>query len=212
MMSGIADLFGDCQGVVKSWARGSNNAKSSKQVYQEVLDGAKEHTDNGWIRSFKWVKAHQSLSAVESLGDEEKLYQARGNDAADKQADEAIKLHPQRSPAEERQLNTDMAHAKESCRVIAAVLPLWPRLARTGLRKTKEPGEIAAKEELKALTKHKWTKLPTGKWYCEGCLGTTRNSTLSEKRKGGTCPGRPDKLTKEGQQEGHTKHVAECEG
>ena len=209
LMSGASDLFGDCQNVVKNWAKGSNNVKGSKQVYQEVIDGAQKQ---GHISSFVWVKAHQSLSAVKSLGDADKLYKAQGNDAADKQADDAMKMHPQRTTEAENKLKTDMAHAKEVCKVIAAVLPLWPRLARTGIRKVKDEGEAASRAKSRDLLRHNWTKLPAGKWYCPGCLGTTRNSVLSEKRRKGTCPGRPDKLAVDAQEEGHLKHVAECEG
>ena len=64
-------------------------------------------------------------------GDKSTLRKARGNINADKAADMGRLLHPSPTEQQAKELEGIAEHAKIAVRVLAATLPLWPRLERT---------------------------------------------------------------------------------
>ena len=124
---------------------------------------------------------------------------AFGNDLADKAANTArTSLQPALTNVQEAKRYTWQAyHALVTVKVIAAVLPLWPRLEK-GSRIAKEH----ASEILPAQThtvklqpaprlKHDWTQA-ADRWHCPRCLAFVRGTSLPESRKKQWCPGHAD--------------------
>ena len=123
--TGLSRILADCLNVVKAWNDPSDRTDVRK-AYGSFIKLAKNSPGASEILSVEWVKAHQNLKLV--TGDPEKLAHAKGNAAADTEANECRKMHPQPSSEQARKVKHLCWHASAACRVIAATLPHWPRL------------------------------------------------------------------------------------
>ena len=74
------------------------------------------------------------MQSVRSTGNKEKIDAEVANDAADKAANWGRELHERADQALEKEVKILYWHATVTCRVIAKLMPMWPRLERDKLR------------------------------------------------------------------------------
>ena len=118
----------DCAYVVRCWSLGALSAKYHKATYSGLIQEARQSSLSELVNGVTWVKAHQSLSAVVRSGDPVKIQLARGNDNADTAANKGRLMHAQPDKQDADRVKWQCAHAAAAAKVLAAVLPLRPRL------------------------------------------------------------------------------------
>ena len=157
------------------------------------------------------VKAHQSVTALEADGPSEALSLCKGNDAADRHAKAALKLHPQPSADQARELKKLAWHATIACRVIAATLPLWPKLERSCDRAGPAHPRGIAKEAPARTARHDWQH-GRGRMHCSKCLLATKARRPTLKRLREPCPGRANCLCEKNKDLWHELVETTCGG
>ena len=104
-----------------------------------------------------------------------------------------------------------MKQATAACRVIAATLPLWPRLQRGQDRVKVDRPKGWAAEAPQPAERHDWAK-GDKHWHCRKCFkhakGVTPNGLRSRQR----CKGRPDCLAERRREFGHALWETTCSG
>ena len=92
----------------------------------EILQPAANRPSKGSLQSVQLVKAHQDVATATP-----NQWMARGNDLADKAANEArLGMQPTLSKDEASGHTLRANQALTTAKVIAEVLPLWPRITR----------------------------------------------------------------------------------
>ena len=138
------------------------------------------------------------------------MTEAKSNDAADAAANAGRLVHEQPTAAQQAKVKHLYWHSTTACRVVAAVLPLWPRLTRSAWKrpagKQRGVAEVAPEE----TQLHAWTS-GGGKWHCPKCLQSARGHVLSNRRKRETCSGRDDSICERAVGLGHTLWESTCE-
>ena len=209
LATGPARIFSDCLNVVKAW-----NAPSGKEdvrkAYGTYTRFAKHPHGDNYVESVEWIKAHQDLK--KAAGDPTTLAHAKANDAADGQANEGRKMHPQPSPVQALEVKRLCWHATAACRAIAATLPLWPRLKHQQSRTARGNATGWAAEAPNRTEKHSWQTGRGGKPFCSKCLCFSRTEKPSLKRTKERCPGRADCLAEHGHLWGHEVLETNCGG
>ena len=211
MLEGTAHLFCDCANVVRSWSLGALSAKDHKATYSGLIQEARQSTLSDFVDGVTWVKAHQSLSAVLKSGDRGKIQLARGNDAADTAANKGRLLHAQPNQADADRVKWQCAHAAAAAKVMAAVLPMWPRLEHLKERTKADASRGWAAEAPLPTERHRWTR-GRKKWHCSQChhvaLGALPNTLRSHQR----CKGLDVCLAERTKEFGHDLWTANCGG
>ena len=204
-----ARVLGDCLNVVKAWNEPNDRAHVRKAY--GCLTQLSKHPRSGpsQITSVEWIKAHQNLKTIK---DPAKLAHAKGNDAADTQANEGRMLHPQPSAEQARKVKHLCWHASAACRVIAATLPHWPRLQHQASRGERSQAPGWASEAPERTEKHEWRTGRGGRPYCAKCLRFSKKSKPSLKSLRERCGGRADCLAEHGHLWGHEVMETSCGG
>ena len=181
---------------MKHWRGGCNLFARARQAYGGLFTDKVDAKAQSHVFAFHKVKAHQDIAYVRANGTSEILVNALANDRVDHYAKEALKLHPAANTDEWKRQNKLVEHAISTCKVIAAVMPLWPptelvrkedkvdRRTKAGRAKPKAKPKPSTKE------KHDWQPC-NGRWQCSKCLGHTLTSVLPVTRKRQACTGRP---------------------
>ena len=211
LVTSQAHVHADCENVVKGWAKEDDFRSSGKQVYDGLLKAARSAAGAEHIDQVTWVKAHQSISAALNSGDARRLQLARGNDNADTAANKGRLLHPQLTTEAKQAIDLQVKQATAACRVIAATLPLWPRLERGQERVKIDRPKGWAAEAPQPAERHDWAK-GDKHWHCLKCFkhakGVTPNGLRSRQR----CKGRPDCLAERHREFGHALWETTCAG
>jgi hypothetical protein len=134
LATGPCRILSDCANVVRDWTKRKCSQLHFERAYGGLLETARSSDDQENIQDVQWVKAHQSIQAARDAGNTEALANALGNEATALQAKEGRKLHKQPRKEQSDELRHQYRAALTACKVIAAVLPFWPRLARSGER------------------------------------------------------------------------------
>ena len=178
----------DCSSVLGVLARGcKQRGLAGKNKWAGYFMEA--CTERGWgnVNSFIKVKAHLSL---ESAGDDLQLAaKIRANEHADHCAKLGAKSHPAPSPQQVERHKVSLDVATTAIKVMAKLLPLWPR--EKGMPRTlKEPVGGSFR---KSRAKHDWY-FAGGKWQCRVCMTYARSDRRARSRGREFCPGRCEKL------------------
>ena len=135
---------------------------------------------------------------------------AVANAAADKAADWGRELHEQVNQELAKEVKVLYWHATVACRVIAALLPLWPKLERSKLRTGERRGRVGIATECpEKQDKHSWIK-GRAHWTCEKCMCQTKTLKLTKRRMNQRCGGREDCLAEKAGKLGHRLEETAC--
>ena len=94
--------------------------------------------------------------------------------------------------------------------MIAALLPMWPRLERTKLRTGVKRGRVGIAAECPDKEdKHKWMK-GRAHWTCVKCMSQTKTRKLTKRREHQRCFGREDCLAEDAVKYGHKLWETTC--
>ena len=113
-------MHDDCSNVVRDLLRDTHLLNSESRAYAAPAMKVAEWDHYGQMEVIK-VKAHVSFQGLEG----EDLFRAVGNDAADKFAKAATKIHPQPSVQVAESVKNLKVCLETVLQIMAAVLPLW---------------------------------------------------------------------------------------
>ncbi len=162
-------------------ARDGKAALSAKKKYAGLFKHA-ALAEARKVASVVKTKAHRCVSGLPA-GDERE--DAVGNAAADRAAKEAVKLHPQPTPAQVQDLDASCKRATMVIRTIAAVLSAFPPMPKE--RMVRRPADVEG-ANFRGVGGHEWHYIH-GLWRCCKCLCCTIGQTLTAKVVHSQCKG-----------------------
>jgi hypothetical protein len=130
----------------------------------------------------------------------EDLFRAVGNDAADKFAKAATKIHPQPSVQMAESVKNLKVCLETVLQIMAAVLPLWPFGGAAHKRAAVEKSGEDVGAPLKLKTEDLHGDNQGDHWRCRVCRGFTATNILPKARKRQRCKGLRDRLAKDAEQ------------
>ncbi len=178
---GDAVIVSDCQNVVADCARNRKDNTFNRKKYAGLFRHAAVDEARNVTEVVK-TRAHRNVSGMQAGTDRE---DAIGNMAADRAAKEAIKLHPQPTPAQVQELDASCKRAAIVIRTIAAVLSTFPPMPRERMVRRPPCVEGAG---VSGVGGHEWRYLH-GLWRCHKCLRCTVNQKLGAKEVHSPCKG-----------------------
>ncbi len=179
---GTVDVASDCLNVVRSCEMPAAAAMDAKRMYGGVVKPVR--SDPQWEKrvQVRKVPAHVDPRACHSP---EARADAIGNGQADEEARQAVKLHPQPSPAQLQDLEAALKRSRLIVRTIAAVMPQFPAMPREGMQRRPRLREGA---EIAGDGGHQW-KFAAGCWRCTICWTLTVKSEIDARLVHRRCPG-----------------------
>ncbi len=176
-----ATVVSDCRNVVVDCAREGRGALSAKKKYAGLFKHA-ALAEARKVTTVVKTKAHRCVSALPAGDDRE---DAVGNAAADRAAKQAVKLHPQPTPAQVQDLDAACKRATMVIRTIAAVLSIFPPMPRE--RMLRRPANVEG-ANFRGEGDHEWHFIH-GLWRCSKCLCCTVAQTLTPRLVHSQCTG-----------------------
>ncbi len=174
-------IVSDCLNVVRDFDRRSRIATSAKARYAGLLKHALGTEMKEAITVVK-TKAHRNVTSVPPGPERE---DAIGNAAADRAAKEAVRLHPQPTPAQESDLAAACRRATIAIRTIGATMAVFPPLPKDRMQRHPPNREGA---EVRGDGGHDWT-FAQHLWRCRLCLRCTVKPKLDPRLVHARCPG-----------------------
>ena len=172
----------DCQAVLSTLKAPMSKGLSHKSKWAGVFRDS--CTESGWacFSGFFKVKAHQAIA--DAGGDQALEASIRANECADLFAKKGANAHPAPQHEAISRLGEELEVANEVIKLIAGILPFWPKETRGAPRGAAVPA--AARGERK---RHSWFSAG-GKIQCRGCLSFVGSANRARARLNETCPGR----------------------
>ncbi len=174
-------MVSDCLNVVRDFGRRSRAATSAKVRYAGLLKHVLGADPKGVVKVEK-IKAHRHVASLPP-GDERE--DAIGNAAADRAAKEAVKLHPQPTPAQENDLAAASKRAALVIRTIGTTMALFPPLPKE--RMQRHPSNRDGAEVL-GDGGHDWV-FTQNLWRCRRCLRCSIKPKIDPRLAHAKCPG-----------------------
>ena len=208
---GPSTIASDCANVVRDWNAPSEDNGGRHKAYSQIIAGGKAEGGCTHITGVRWVKAHQSQAGARLRGGDEAVTEATSNDAADAAANVGRLRHEQPSARQLSKVKTLYWHSTVACRVVAAVLPHWPRLKRSKVWE-KPAGKHRGVAEMapEDTQRHTWA-CGGGKWHCTKCLQSSKGHERPTRRQRELCPGRDDLICERAGGLGHVLWETTCE-
>ncbi len=155
------DLASDCAGVVNACNGKGARPFHGARLYAGIVKLVR--ADTAWNQqvSVRKVPAHIDPRTVQGSARQD----AVANGEADEEAKRARQIHPQPSPAQERELAADMRRSRLTIRTIAAVMPLFPAMPKERMRRRPVLRDGAA---IHGDGGHQWL-FRAGCWRCSIC-------------------------------------------
>ena len=136
----------DCLNVVQHFHASRARQLSRRRRYAGVVRSARAFDGFQALRQMRKVAAHVELATCRTHFEE---FCAKGNDAADSAAKQALQTHPGQSEAELQQWARDWTDAVATARLIAAVGPRWPAVRPPDGRRLACPQRQAQRSQTK---------------------------------------------------------------
>ncbi len=129
---GAIDMASDCLNVVRACNSTVLMAIDERRMYSGLVKQVR--ADPEWEKrvSIRKVPAHVDPRTCFT---QETREDAEGNARADDEAKQAVRLHPQPSPAQQQDLEASLRRARIVVRTIAAVMPLFPPMPKERMQR-----------------------------------------------------------------------------
>ncbi len=183
------DVASDCASVVRACGEPVHRAIGSTRVYGGLLKTVL--CDVEWSRrvTVRKVAAHVNADALEGEAKEDAL----GNEAADREAKLARDMHPQPTPSQCQDLESELKRARAVVRTIAATMPLFPPMPRERMQRRPVARDGAV---LRGRGGHEW-EYRAGSWRCSICWALTIKADISAELAHRRCGGPKQSLMAE---------------
>ncbi len=155
-------VVSDCLNVVRDFGRLRTAAFSGNRKYAGLLKHVLGAEAGKAVEVTK-IRAHRQVTSIPPGAERE---DAIGNAAVDRAAKEAVKLHPQPSPAQERELEAACRRAALVIRTIGATMAVFPPMPRD--RMTRHPANRSG-ARIEGEGGHEWI-FAQNLWRCRRCL------------------------------------------
>ncbi len=175
-------IVSDCLNVVRDFGRRERAAASARTRYAGLL----KHVLGMEVKEAVVVvktKAHRNVASVPPGLERE---DAIGNAAADRAAKEAVRLHPQPTPAQEGDLAAACRRAAIAIRTIGATMAVFPPLPKDRMQRHPPNREGAG---VMGDGGHDWI-FAQNLWRCRLCHRCTVKPRLDPGLVHAKCPGR----------------------
>ena len=171
----------DCQSVLSVLKGPRSSGLSHKNKWAGLFRDS--CTGAGWssFSGFFKVKAHQTLACAE--GDATLQASIRANECADFFAKEGANMHPTPQDSALTKLGEELGIAEMVIKLVAGLLPLWPKETRGAPRGATVPSARGPRR------RHSWFSAG-GKVQCRGCLSFAGSPERAKARFKETCPGK----------------------
>jgi uncharacterized protein CbrC (UPF0167 family) len=159
-----SQCYSDCMNAVRLNNKGPSEQTSPKQRYGGLRRGALVHMCENKFAPAVHAPARRELEVIDALAQPERRI-GQANWRADLEAKKAIDLHARPSEAEVKQLDWTIGQVRKCARLMASVLPLFPRASHQRPPRRGRPTKVFDK----ATSWHAWQRSLWG-FRCTKCL------------------------------------------
>ncbi len=182
-LRGKTEVTGDSLNVVRAANGSCREPFAPSKMYAGIL--LDTHADPGRRRmagEVRWTRAHRTIKGGETA---EELRDIRGNEAADKEAKEALQEHPPLGRLAESQAEFFEKRIGHVISAMTAALSMFPRASG---KMTREERPTDARQARRRRL-HLWA-FRGGAWRCELCHDWLAGEKLPRARIGQRCTGK----------------------